>query len=62
MQKIVDYAALGEDGKLSVSTAEHFLPLLYIIGTKHEDEKISIPVDGGDLGAISMLSAVVGAL
>jgi len=58
--QVVDYAALGQDGKLSVPTAEHFLPLLYVIGTKQDDESISIPVDGIDLGAISMMCVVVG--
>jgi 4,5-DOPA dioxygenase extradiol len=60
LQQVVDYAALGQDGKLSVPTAEHFLPLLYVIGAKHDDESISIPVDGIDMGAISMMCAVVG--
>ena len=61
-QKVVDYAALGEDGKLSVPTAEHFLPLLYIIGAQHDDEQVTIPIDGINMGAISMLCAVVGNL
>jgi 4,5-DOPA dioxygenase extradiol len=43
-----------------VPSAEHFLPLLYIVGTKREDESISIPVDGIDGGSISMLTAMVG--
>ncbi|QRX84832.1 4,5-DOPA dioxygenase extradiol [Glaciimonas sp. PAMC28666] len=62
LQKVTDYAALGEDGKLSVPTAEHFLPLLYVIGTRQDDEAISIPIDGIDMGAISMMSVVVGAV
>lgn len=62
LQKVTDYAALGEDGKLSVPTAEHFLPLLYVIGTRQDDEVISIPIDGIDMGAISMMSVVVGAV
>ncbi|MGZ9711580.1 4,5-DOPA-extradiol-dioxygenase [Glaciimonas sp. GNP009] len=62
VQKVTDYAALGEDGQLSVPTAEHFLPLLYVIGTQQDDESISIPVDGIEMSAISMMSVVVGAL
>ncbi|MGS0742103.1 4,5-DOPA-extradiol-dioxygenase [Glaciimonas sp. GG7] len=62
LQQVIDYAELGEDGKLSVPTAEHFLPLLYVIGAKQDDEAISIPVDGIDMGAISMMTVVVGAV
>ena len=57
---MIDYAQWGEDARLSVPTPEHFLPLLYIAGTRHDDEPVSIPVDGIDGGAISMLTAVVG--
>lgn len=57
---LIDYAQWGEDARLSAPTPEHFLPLLYIAGTRHGDEPVSIPVDGIDGGAISMLTAVVG--
>lgn len=46
--------------KLSNPTPEHYLPLLYILGTRQPGESISIPVDGIEMGAISMLSVQVG--
>lgn len=49
-----------EGAALSNPTPEHYLPLLYILGTRQADEAISIPVDGIELGAISMLSVQVG--
>ncbi|MFC7515408.1 4,5-DOPA dioxygenase extradiol [Herbaspirillum sp. GCM10030257] len=58
--KLVDYAAWGDDAALSVPTPEHFLPLLYIAGARRDDEDVSIAVDGMDLGSVSMLTAVVG--
>jgi len=58
--KLVDYAAWGDDAMLSVPTPEHFLPLLYIAGARRDDESVSIAVDGMDLGSVSMLTAVVG--
>jgi 4,5-DOPA dioxygenase extradiol len=59
--QLADYLQWGgDDARLSVPSAEHFLPLLYIAGTRQEDEPISIPVDGIDSGSISMLTAVVG--
>ncbi|HAI06207.1 MAG TPA: 4,5-DOPA dioxygenase extradiol, partial [Pantoea sp.] len=45
---------------LSTPTPEHYLPLLYVLGTRQKGETISIPVDGMEMGAISMLSVQVG--
>jgi len=57
---LVDFEKLGEDARLSVPTPEHYLPLLYIAGLQGADESMAFPVDGYDLGSISMLTAVVG--
>lgn len=59
---LIDYPQWGRDAQLSVPTAEHFLPLLHVIGTARQDERISIAVDGIEAGSIGMLTAVVGAL
>jgi 4,5-DOPA dioxygenase extradiol len=58
---LVHYEMLGEAARQSVPTPEHYLPLLYIIALQREDEAVTIPVDGVEVGSISMLSAVVGA-
>lgn len=58
--QVVNYAQLGEDARLSVPTNEHYLPLLYVLGSRRDDETISIAVDGIELGSISMLTVVVG--
>ncbi|HEY8102132.1 MAG TPA: 4,5-DOPA dioxygenase extradiol [Burkholderiaceae bacterium] len=60
LEQIVNYQQEGPDAKLSIPTSEHFLPLLYIIGTKQEGESISIVVDGIEGGSISMLTAMIG--
>ncbi|MFC5474940.1 4,5-DOPA dioxygenase extradiol [Paraherbaspirillum soli] len=60
LQQVIDYADLGQDAQLAVPTPEHFLPLLYVIGSKQANESISVAVDGIDAGSISMLTAVVG--
>jgi 4,5-DOPA dioxygenase extradiol len=57
---LVDFASLGEDARLSVPTPEHYLPLLYVAALQREDETMSFPVDGYDLGSVSMLTAVAG--
>lgn len=45
---------------LSNPTPEHYLPLLYILGSWDGKEAMSIPVDGIEMGALSMLSVQVG--
>ena len=57
---LIDYASLGSDARLSVPTPDHYLPLLYVIAQQAEDETVSLPVDGIDLGAIGMLTVAVG--
>jgi 4,5-DOPA dioxygenase extradiol len=57
---LVDYEKLGSDALLSIPTPDHFLPLLYVIATRQQGEKISFPVEGVDGGSVSMLSVRVG--
>ena len=50
-----------EGGSLSNPTADHFLPLLYVLGAWDGEEPITIPVEGMEMGSLSMLSVVIGA-
>lgn len=59
-EQVVNYAALGQDAALSVPTSEHFLPLLYVLGARQTDEPVEIVAEGMELGAISMMSVVIG--
>ncbi|MES2047260.1 MAG: 4,5-DOPA dioxygenase extradiol [Pseudomonadota bacterium] len=59
-EQVVNYEALGQDAALSVPTSEHFLPLLYVLGAKASDEPLEIVAEGMELGAISMMSVVIG--
>ncbi|MEW5288811.1 4,5-DOPA dioxygenase extradiol [Erwinia papayae] len=45
---------------LSNPTPEHYLPLLYVLGTRQPGETLSIPVDGLEMASLSMLSVQVG--
>ena len=58
---LIDYELLGRDAVLSVPTPDHYLPLLYVLGTRRPDEPITFPVEGVDGGSISMLTVQVGA-
>jgi len=59
-QSLGDYTRLGADALLSVPSPDHYLPLLYILGTQAEGEAVSFPVSGVDGGSISMLAIQVG--
>ena len=37
---LVDYESLGEDAKQSIPTPEHYLPLLYVLGARRQDEAV----------------------
>jgi 4,5-DOPA dioxygenase extradiol len=59
-EPLVNFAELGEDAQLSIPTPEHYLPLLYILGARRDGEGVRYPVEGIDLGSISMLSVQFG--
>jgi 4,5-DOPA dioxygenase extradiol len=52
---LINYEHFGHDAQLAVPTPEHFLPLLYVLGTQQSGDKLSFPVSGFDGGSISML-------
>jgi len=57
---LVAYEGLGRDAMLSVPTPDHYLPLLYVLGLRRNDDPISFPVEGVDGGSVSMLSVRIG--
>ncbi len=59
-QPLIDYTGLGEAAQLSVPTAEHYLPLLYVLGLRRPGERASTCLDSVDLGSIGMLCVAVG--
>lgn len=57
---LIDYGGLGRDAMLSIPTPEHYLPLLYVLGTRRPGEPIRFPVEGIEGGSLSMLAVAVG--
>jgi 4,5-DOPA dioxygenase extradiol len=57
---VVAYEKLGANAKLSVPTPDHYLPLLYVLGLRRKDDKISFPIEGVDGGSVSMLAVQIG--
>jgi 4,5-DOPA dioxygenase extradiol len=57
---LVEYERLGREALLSIPTPDHYLPLLYVIGTRQQTDLVTFPVEGVDGGSISMLAVQVG--
>jgi len=57
--QLIEYASLP-GAQRAVPTPEHYLPLLYTLAVRETDEAVSIPIDGLEYGAISMMCVKVG--
>lgn len=60
LKPLVDYESLGKDAILSIPTPDHYLPLLYVLGSAQQGEGTKFPVEGVDGGSISMLAVQIG--
>ena len=57
--QLINYNFIGAEMKLAVPTPEHYMPLLYILGLKKENEKVSFFTDKTTMGSISMTSVKI---
>ena len=60
-QSLVHYQSQGKAFDLAIPTPEHFLPLLYILALKEENEKVSLFNDKAVAGSLSMTSVKIDA-
>ena len=60
LTELMNYQALGAEAKLAIPTPEHYLPLLYILGLKEENENLSFFNDKLVMGSIAMTSLKIG--
>lgn len=58
--EIIQYEKQGLAARLSIPTPDHYIPLLYCLGLRHENEHVSFPVEGIVYGSISMRCVVIG--
>jgi len=56
---LLDWRALDPQAALAVPTPEHYLPLLYVLGTRRDDDEISFH-NVGYFSTISMTSVLLG--
>lgn len=57
---LAGYESLGRNAALAVPTNEHYLPLLYAMALKREDETVSTVYEGMEYGSLSMRCVQVG--
>jgi 4,5-DOPA dioxygenase extradiol len=57
---LVAYESLGRDALLAAPTPDHFLPLVYVMGLRRPDDRVTFPVEGFDGGSVSMLTVRFG--
>ncbi len=59
-QSLINYSKQGRSFQLSIPTPEHFLPLIYILALKENNEQISIFNDKAVAGSLTMTSIKIG--
>lgn len=58
-QTVIDYAKLGEAAGFSVPTADHFWPLLYVLGARHPDDQAIFGPNFIEYGSIDMTTVTL---
>jgi 4,5-DOPA dioxygenase extradiol len=59
-KELIDYPRLGREVQLAVPTPDHYLPLLYSLALKEENDKIEIFNDKAVMGSLTMTSFRIG--
>jgi 4,5-DOPA dioxygenase extradiol len=59
-QALIDYPKLGKSAMLAIPTPEHYLPLLYVLGTQGKIDDLAFFNDVPVGGSLSMTSVVIG--
>ena len=59
-RELINYQQLGKEVQMAVPTPDHYLPLLYALALKNEDEEVSFFNDKAVLGSLTMTSVKIG--
>jgi 4,5-DOPA dioxygenase extradiol len=57
---LIDYRSQGKAFDLAIPTPEHFLPLIYALALKQEDDKVTFFNDKAVGGSLTMTSVRIG--
>jgi 4,5-DOPA dioxygenase extradiol len=58
---VIDFETLGDAARMSVPSPDHFWPLLYVLGARHEGEKAEFETNFIHHKSLSMTSVLIGA-
>jgi len=59
-QNLVGYESQGRAARLSVPSPDHYLPLLYVMGTRQTDDTVRFETPMVEYGSLDMTSVVLG--
>jgi len=59
-KELINYTSLGREVQLAVPTPDHYLPLLYALALKEENESVSFFNDKPVMGSLTMTSVRIG--
>ena len=59
---LIEYEKLGPDARLAIPTAEHYLPLLYVLALQQPQDTIRFFADDISMGSLSMRSVWLGSI
>ena len=59
-KNLIDYQSHGKAFELAIPTPEHYLPLLYVMALKEENEDVKLFNDKAVAGSITMTSVKIG--
>lgn len=59
-QKLVDFPSLPQSMQIAINTAEHYVPLIYMLGAAYEEENLGLFNDVAVGGALTMTSVRFG--
>lgn len=60
-EAVIAFETMGEDAALSVPSPDHFWPLLYVLGARHDDEVAELNPNFIHHGSLGMTSILIGA-
>lgn len=59
-QSLINYKSQGRSFELAIPTPEHYLPLIYTLGLKGENEEVTLFNDKAVAGSLTMTSVKIG--
>jgi 4,5-DOPA dioxygenase extradiol len=58
-EKLINYAAAGQDAQLAVPSPEHYWPLLYVMGARADDDRATFGTNHIEYRSLSMMTVVL---